>query len=44
MKWRYGEVVLKVFLVLFISIFIFGAKEVKMADNERKVIDFDRDR
>jgi monofunctional biosynthetic peptidoglycan transglycosylase len=40
MKWRYGEAVLKVFLIFSISIFIFGAKEGTMTDNERKVIDF----
>ena len=42
MKWRYEETVLKVFLIFFISRFIFGAKEVKMADNERQVIDFEK--
>ena len=40
MKWRYGEAALKVFLIFSISIFIFGAKEGTMTDNERKVIDF----
>ena len=42
MKWRYGEAVLKVFLIFSISIFIFGAKEGTMTDKEKKVIDFDK--
>lgn len=42
MKCGYSIPVFNIILIFSISIFLFGAKEVKMADNERIILNFDK--